>query len=112
MIFGDYTSTKEYRDELAKALEIARERLSQCDFRDFSQGVGQEIARLDEDLSEYYSVLFPPASSLNGWTSLPAKVIPTGMQVFSIRFNSPTQSFVPWLAHTDTHCSPFATAAL
>jgi hypothetical protein len=112
MILGDYTSTQEYRDGLAKALGVARGRLSRSDFRAFSRGVGQEIARLDEELSQYYSVLFPSASSPNGWTLLPAKEIPTGMQVFSVRFNSPSQSFVPWLAHTDANCSAFAVAVL
>jgi len=93
MIFSDYASTKDYRDDLAKALDVARNRMSGRDFRAFSQGIEVEIARLDSELAEYYFIV--PAA-LTQWTLLFSKAIPmVDTQTLSIRFNSPAQT-APW----------------
>jgi hypothetical protein len=96
MIWADYAGTKEYRDELAHAVDVARQRMSARDFRTFSKGIESEIARLDSELAEYYDVLFPRTAS-NRWTPLFAKTIASvDAQSFSIRFNSPSKTLAPW----------------
>ncbi|HWZ76948.1 MAG TPA: hypothetical protein VNX87_10445 [Candidatus Sulfotelmatobacter sp.] len=96
MIFADYAGTKEYRDELAGALDVARQRLNRRQFQIFAEGVIAEIARLDSQLAEFQDVLFPRAAS-NCWTPLFTKAIPSmGVQSVSIHFNSPVQVFAPW----------------
>jgi hypothetical protein len=112
MIFADYAGTKDYRDELAGALVVASQRLSEREFQILAQGVGAEIALLDSELAEYYDVLFPRTAS-NRWTPLSAKAIPTmGAQSLSIRFNSPNQGFATWTdSELTADCSGNAFAA-
>jgi hypothetical protein len=93
MISADYAGTKDYREELARALEVARQRLSPRDFAGFSVGIAREIDRLDLELSKYYDVVF---SLTKSWASLSAFRIPVIRQeLSSIRFNSPTGAIRP-----------------
>lgn len=110
MTVFDYSHTREYRDELAGALDVARQRLPARDFRDLAKGVEQEIARLDKELGGYYDVLFPRCASLrcaseswSAWELVSARVIPSGITapIFSIRFNSPNRPFAPWIGHSE-----------
>jgi hypothetical protein len=88
----DCAGTKDYREELAKALEVARQRLAARDFAGFSVGIAREIARLDLELSKYCDVVFLTKS----WASLSAQRIPVVRQeLSSIRFNSPTGAIRP-----------------
>jgi len=104
----DYTETLEYRNRLAKALEVARQRLSARDFEGLSKGLESEIARLDSELAEYYDVL--PSTK---WTALYTKAIPFEIQqTSSIRLNSFNWRFAPWKTPQceDRDCAFAATA--
>ena len=90
MISTDYAATKDYRDGLEKTLEFARQRLSAGDFESLAVGIGQEIARLDLELSKYCDVVLPQTPF--NWASLLVHGIETGTKSPSIRFNSPVDS--------------------
>ncbi len=89
MTAAAYTATKAYRDELARALEVARQSLSVRDFVGFGSAIAQEIARLDLELSKCPLVLFP-RTALNSWSSiLVQRIQELSKDSSSIRFNSP-----------------------
>jgi len=87
---------KEYRDHLCRALELARGRLSERDFRAFALGIRQEIVRLEGELSER---AVQPRINCTIWLGAAVSVNQSLFAITpdapSIRFNSPADA-VPW----------------
>jgi hypothetical protein len=96
MISPGCAATKDYRDGLERTLELARQRLNVNDFEGFAVGIGQEIARLDLELSKYYDVVLPRTPF--NWASLLVQGIEICKKPPSIRFNSPSDA--TWTART------------
>jgi len=117
MSFVDYDSTKDYREHLARALELGRQQLNSSDFDTFFPGLQREIERLDAELAEYHDLLFL-GNAANGWTSFCMKAVPTlGTAPYSIHFNSPS-NLAPWTGQSPmsyfslpADCNAFAARA-
>jgi len=96
MNWAESTGAEQYRDHLRRTVEIARSRLSERDFRAFAAGIRQEIARLDNELSQCSLQSRISCGGLRPSASIIQSVFPTMRgESPSIRFNSPVD-VSPW----------------